>query len=75
MEETGRIGLEIGVDTEQSLVVMRVSDIEAQNEIQLALTQEQAYSMAVGLMSALRSLRHPDAPQSPLAGGGGETLH
>jgi hypothetical protein len=69
--EEGRVGLEMGVDEESGVLVLQVSDIESQTKIQFAMTPDQAYSMAKGIIEALKTL----GVKSPMASRGSETVH
>lgn len=70
-EEEQPILVEIGVEDSTSMIILIVKDLSSGgDEVSFALPPETAYSMAVGIISALKTLPVTAFPMK-----GNDTLH
>jgi len=58
--------------TEGDFAYLKLSDDAGEREISVAMTAEQAYAVALGILGAVKHLKEPG---SPLAVKEGETVH
>lgn len=62
----------IEIYTEGDFVFIKVSDEAGEREISVAMSPEQAYAVALGMLGAVKHLKEPGKPLSVKEG---ETVH